>query len=163
MYSSTLSRWEYLIGKLLPNVTFGFVNALLLFCLATYYYGAPFKGSFPAFALATLLYVMAISSYGLLISLLARVQQAALIICIILAAIIMDQYSGMNTPIADMTGPNYVVAHLFPAMYYNNVVQSAFLKGGGIGELWPDMLALAVYVLVMLNVVHFLFRKRVRA
>jgi ABC-2 type transport system permease protein/ribosome-dependent ATPase len=163
MYSSTLSRWEYLIGKLLPNVGFSCFNAVLLFCLATFYYGAPFKGNLPAFALATLLYVMAISGYGLLISLLVRIQQAALIISIILASIIMDQYSGMNTPIADMTGPNYVVAHLFPAMYYNNVIANAFLKGGGMRELWPDVLALAVYVLVILNVVHWLFRKRVQA
>lgn len=163
MYASTLSRWEYLIGKLLPNVGFSCLNAALLTCLAIFYYGAPFKGDVLAFALATVLYVIAISAYGLLISLMVRVQQAALIISIILAAIIMDQYSGMHTPVADMTGPNYVVAHLFPAMYYNDVVEMAFLKGGGFRELGTDILALAVYVLVVLHVVHALFRKRVRA
>jgi len=161
MYSSTLSRTEYLIGKLLPNVAFGFINAVLLFLMATLYYGAPFKGSLPVFALASLLYVIGISCLGLLISLIARIQQVALIVTIILATIIMNQYSGMNAPIADMTGPNYLIAHFFPAMYYTDAIEIAFLKGGGVNELWSDLLALAASALAMFGIVLSLFRKRV--
>jgi ABC-2 type transport system permease protein/ribosome-dependent ATPase len=163
MYASTLSRAEYLIGKLLPNVAFSFINAILLFLLATRYYGAPFRGNLPVFALASLFYVAGISCLGLLISLIARVQQAALIMTIIIASIIMNQYSGINVSIADMTGPNYVMAHLFPPMYYTEVIQSSCLKGGGLKELWPDVLALAVCALAMFGIVLGLFRKRVPA
>ncbi|HLK58132.1 MAG TPA: ABC transporter permease [Chthonomonadaceae bacterium] len=163
MYASTVSRAEYLVGKLLPNIGFSSINVVLLYLLATVYYGAPFKGSLPAFALVSLLYVVALSSLGLLISLLVRVQQAALLISIVLAMIIMEQYSGMSAPIQDMTGVNYFIAHLFPAMYYTDAIQIAFLKGGGILELWQDLGALAAYSLVMLLLVHSLFRKRVRA
>lgn len=163
MYASTVSRAEYLAGKLLPNVVFSSIHVVILFLLATRYYGAPFKGSLAAFALVSLLYVISLSSLGLLISLVARVQQAALLMTIVLAGIVMEQYSGINTPIADMTGFNYVLAHLFPVMYYADAIQIAFLKGGGFRELGQDVLALAAYAVATLLLVHFLFRKRVRA
>ena len=75
----------------------------------------------------------------------------------------ITDHARRTLPIADMTGFNYLIAHLFPVMYYTDAIQTAFLKGGGFAELWQDTLALAAYDVVTLLLVHFLFRKRVRA
>ena len=135
---------------------------MVLWLMAAWYFGAPFKGSIPFFLLATLLYVICTSSLGLLISMLVRTQQAALMIAVILSVIIALQFSGMLTPVALLTGPNWLLAHLLPAMYYQNVVLGAFLKGSGWAVLWPEALVLAVYSAAVLGVVVLLFRKRTR-
>jgi ABC-2 type transport system permease protein/ribosome-dependent ATPase len=162
IYASTIRRAEFILGKLLPNVLISFLNALVLWLMAAWYFGAPFKGSIPFFLLATLLYVICTSSLGLLISMLVRTQQAALMIAVILSVIIALQFSGMLTPVALLTGPNWLLAHLLPAMYYQNVVLGAFLKGSGWAVLWPEALVLAVYSVAVLAVVVLLFRKRTR-
>ena len=162
IYASTIRRAEFILGKLLPNVLISFLNAMVLWLMAAWYFGAPFKGSIPFFLLATLLYVICTSSLGLLISMLVRTQQAALMIAVILSVIIALQFSGMLTPVALLTGPNWLLAHLLPAMYYQNVVLGAFLKGSGWAVLWPEALVLAVYSVAVLGVVVLLFRKRTR-
>jgi ABC-2 type transport system permease protein/ribosome-dependent ATPase len=163
IYASTIRRIEFILGKLLPNVLISFSNALVLWFMAIWYFGAPFKGSIPFFLLATLLYVVCTSSLGLLVSMLVRTQQAALVITVILSVIIALQFSGMLTPVALLTGPNYVMAHLLPAMYYQDIVLGAFLKGAGWVVLWWEALVLAGYSLAVLAVVYVLFRKRTRA
>ena len=162
IYASTVGRGEFIVGKLLPNVAISFINALVLWGMAMWYFGAPFKGAIGFFLLATLLYVLCTSSLGLVVSMLVRTQQAALMIAVIASVIIALQFSGMLTPVALLTGPNYLLARALPAMYYQNVVLGAFLKGSGWAVLWPDALVLALYSLAVLGAVVLLFRKRTR-
>jgi ABC-2 type transport system permease protein/ribosome-dependent ATPase len=56
VYASTLSRAEYLIGKLLPYVGISVVNAGLLSVMAWLLFGTPFKGNLLLFFIATVLY-----------------------------------------------------------------------------------------------------------
>jgi ABC-2 type transport system permease protein len=162
VYCSTLSRAEFLAGKMLPNVLIGCFNALVLFLLATVHFGAPFRGDPLTFALATVLFVVGICGIGMLTSFLVRTQQAALMVTVILSAIIVNQYSGLQTPIADLQGLEYGIAHLLPVMYYTTVIQETFLKGSGFASLWDQLLALAAYAGVMLMLPMALFHKRVR-
>jgi ABC-2 type transport system permease protein len=163
IYASTIQRVEFILGKLLPNVLISFGNALVLWFMALWYFGAPFKGSIPFFLMATLMYVICTSSLGLLVSMLVRTQQAALMIAVILSVIIALQFSGMLTPVSLLTGPNYVLAHLLPAMYYQDIVLGAFLKGAGWASLGWEALVLAGYSLAVLAIVYALFHKRTRA
>jgi ABC-2 type transport system permease protein/ribosome-dependent ATPase len=162
IYASTVSRAEYLAGKLLPNVMISFVNATILLVMATSYFGAPFKGSLAFFLPATLIFVVCSSSIGLLVSLLVRTQQAALFLIGITCIVVSLHYSGMLEPVAAMTGSTYVMAHLLPPMYYNTIVQSVFLKGGGLAALWLEVVTLAAYAAGLLGVCYLLFHKRTR-
>ena len=44
IYASTISRSEFLIGKLIPYAIVSFINAVILLLLATFYFDAPLKG-----------------------------------------------------------------------------------------------------------------------
>jgi ABC-2 type transport system permease protein/ribosome-dependent ATPase len=162
IYASSIGRAEFLLGKLIPNVTLSYINALLLWVIAVYYFGAPFRGGALFFFAVTLIYIVCVSTIGLLISLLVSTQQAAIIISIIFAVVSGISFSGMNSPVASMTGANYVVAHLLPAMYYEDVVEGVFLKGAGAATLWPQALVLSGYSLLLLALAHRLFHKRQR-
>ncbi|MFO1429707.1 MAG: ABC transporter permease [Candidatus Competibacteraceae bacterium] len=162
IYASTISGAEFLAGKLLPNILISFINAVILWLMVTFYFGAPFKGNLLFFFFATLFYVICTSSMGLLISLLVRTQIAALMISVVLGFIVGIQFSGMLTPIASLTASNYVIAHFFPAMYYNTVIQGTFLKGLGLANLWPEVMLFVAYSLGLLSLCYFLFHKRTK-
>jgi ABC-2 type transport system permease protein/ribosome-dependent ATPase len=162
VYSSTITRAEFLTGKLLPSVSISCINAGILWLLATLYFGTPFKGSLLFFGVATLLYILCTTALGLLISLLVRTQQAAMIISLVMSIIVSIQFSGLITPVSSLSGGNYVIAHAFPAMYYNAVVKGAFLKAIGFEVLWPQLLLFTLYAAVVFFLCHLLFRKRTR-
>lgn len=49
IYASTVTRGEFLVGKLAPYVGISIINFFILWLLATQLFGAPFKGA-PAFS-----------------------------------------------------------------------------------------------------------------
>ena len=160
IYASTITRAEYIGGKLLPNVIVSFINGAVLVMMAVWYFGAPFKGSVPFFFLAMLVYVIWACAVGLLISVMVRTQMAAILITVILIMVLVIQFSGMMIPVSTMTGANYVVAHLIAPMHFNDIVTQTFLKGGGISVSWPELSVLAVFVVCFLLFGYLLFHKR---
>jgi ABC-2 type transport system permease protein len=160
IYASTVRRAEFLLGKLLPNVLVSFGNGLVLWAIATWHFGAPFKGSLPFFLLGLLLFVVCASGLGLLVSLLVRTQQAALMIAVIVSVIIAFQYGGMLVPVATQAGSKYVLSHLLPAMYFETILEGTFLKGAGGKDLWREALVLALYGAGLLGTSLAIFRKR---
>jgi ABC-2 type transport system permease protein/ribosome-dependent ATPase len=163
VYASTLTRAEFLAGKLLPNVVVGMLNALVLWALARWLFAVPFKGDALAFLVGTTLYIVAACAVGLVISLVVRSQQAALTISLLLSTIVVVQFSGMLTPVASLTGVPWLVARLLPPSHFNTVMQSAFLKGRGAAEVWAQSLVFVGHAAVLLGLAWLLFRKRVRA
>lgn len=162
VYASTVTRGEFLLGKLAPNVVIGAANAALLWSIAALWFGAPFKGSFLCFVAGTLLYLVCNSGLGLLLSLLIDTQQTALMITSIGATLIGFQFSGFFTPVQSLTGSTWVLAHGFPPMYYLDVVEGTFLKGMGFAGLWRQELVLAGFGAAYFALAYMRFGKRPR-
>jgi len=158
--SSTVTRLEFLLGKLIPVVAIGVANGLLLWLVVILWFGVPFRGSVPQFALAIVLYVLATASLGLLVSAAVRTQQAAIIITTIAAVIVAIQFAGMFAPLETASLFNRGLARLFPAADFLAVVRGMYLRGAGIEVFWPELLALAAYAAVALALAYALYRKR---
>lgn len=160
IYASTITRAEYLAGKLLPNVIVSFINGAVLVLLAVWYFGAPLKGDVVFFLTAMLVYVLWTTGLGLLISVMVRTQMAATLITVILVMVFVIQFSGMMIPVSTMTGANYAIAHLIAPMYFNDIVTNTFLKGGGFIASWREFAALVVLTISFLAFGYLLFHKR---
>ena len=163
IYSSTVTRIEFLAGKLLPYVLISWANAVVLWLLATLWFEVPFKGEPWFFLLASLVFVLSSTGIGLFVSLLVRTQIAALIVTMIVSIIPTILFSGLLVPISSLSPGSRLQAHLFPGMYYTNIVRGTFLKGIGPEVLWVDVLALAVYAGVLRIIAYRLFTKRPRS
>jgi ABC-2 type transport system permease protein/ribosome-dependent ATPase len=137
-----------------------FINAVVLWIMATWYFGAPFKGSAAAFLAGTLVFVLSTSAIGLIISLWVQTQQAALMIVALLGAIVAMHFSGMFESVVSLPVPNRIISHLFPAMYYNNIIHETFLKGAGLSETWPDILETGVFATAAFGLSYLSFHKR---
>ena len=163
IYSSTVTRFEFLAGKLLPYVAISSLNAVVLWCMATLWFRVPFKGSLPFFLAASVVFVLCSTGIGLLVSLLVRTQIAALVITMVASMLPTILYSGLIVPVSSLSSGSQFQAHLFPGMYYTNIVRGTFLKGIGLEVLWVDVLALAIYALILRTVGYQLFTKRPRS
>ncbi len=160
IYSSTVSRLEFLVGKLAPYVAISAFNILVLWLMAVYLFAAPFKGNGLFFYATALLFVFITTGQGLIVSLLVNTQQAAAIITVVLSIVPTMLYGGLLVPVSALAPQTKVIAHLFPEMYFTNIVHGTFLKGVGIEVLWPDVSVLVVYAISLLSIGYWLFRKR---
>lgn len=163
IYSSTVTRVEFLAGKLLPYVLISWANAVVLWVMAILWFGVPFKGDPWFFLAASLVFVLSSTGIGLLVSLLVRTQIAALLVTIIVSIVPTILYSGLIVPVTSLSPGSQIQAHLFPGMYYTNIVRGTFLKGVGAEVLWTDVLALAAYAVALRIVGYRLFTKRPRS
>lgn len=161
IYSSTVRRSEFLAGKLLPYVAISTLNVIILWALAMFLFGAPFKGDPLFFLLASMLYVTCTTGIGLLVSVAVRTQVAAMIGTAILTVVPAVLYSGVLIPVSSLSSFARVIAHLLPGMYYADIAMGSFLKGVGFAALWPNVLALAAYAAVLFTAGFMLFHKRV--
>ncbi len=162
IYVSTITRGEFLAGKLLPYFVISAVNAFILFAWATVVFKAPFRGSFSFYLLAAFVYAACSLGIGLLVSSIARTQIAALMISLVVAMIPSFLYSGMLVPVSCLDTAGRIEAHLFPAMYFVNILYGTFLKGLGLKGLWRDFVALLVYTLIVFFMGYQAFHKRVK-
>ena len=160
IYASTVSRAEFLTGKILPYILISSINVVVLWLLATVVFSTPFKGGFIFFMLASLLYVTCTTGIGLIVSVLVKTQVAAMIGTAILTVVPAVLYSGVLIPISSLSDVASVVAHGLPGMYYADIVMGSFLKGVGFETLWRDVLALAIYALVLFAIGYTMFSKR---
>jgi len=160
IYASTVTRGEFLIGKLAPYVGISVINFLILWLMAAALFGAPFKGDPLFFFLASVVYVTCTTGIGLLVSLFVRTQVAAMMLTVIVTIVPSVLYSGLLVPIASMDPAGQFEAHLFPAMYYADIVLGSFLKGVGIEQLWGKVLALLIYAVVLWTASFLMFHKR---
>jgi ABC-2 type transport system permease protein len=160
VYASTLTRAEYLLGKLLPYVLISVINACALSGLALFLFGTPFKGNALLFLLATVLYVVCTTGIGLLVSVVVETQVAAMVGTAIVTVVPAVLYSGMIIPISSLSSLASVIAHMLPGMYYAEIAVGIFLKEVGLGALWQDLLILAAYAVVLFSIGFLAFHKR---
>jgi len=160
IYASTVSRGEFLIGKLAPYVAISILNAVLLWEMAVIIFGAPFKGDPVFFFCASALYVVCTTGVGVVVSTFVRTQIAAMIATAILTVVPAVLYSGVLVPISSLSPMTSAVAHLLPAMYFTQIVLGGFLKGVGLDVLWFEAGVLALYAAGLFSLSYLLFNKR---
>lgn len=153
LYVTPVTRLEFLLGKQIPYVILAMTNFVLLTVLAVYLFQVPLKGSFLALAAAALLYVMAATAFGLLISALVRSQVAALLAAGVLSILPAVQFSGLIEPVSSLQGVGALIGRIFPTSHFLTITRGTFSKGLTFTDLqsafWP--LALSVPVLIGLG------------
>ncbi len=149
LYVTPVTRLEFLIGKQLPYVAVCMASYLLMMLQAVLVFGVPVKGSFTAMTLGALLYVIATTGLGLLMSTFTRTQIAALFGTAIVTMLPTIQFSGLTTPVEALQGAGYWIGQFYPATYFILICRGAFTKGLGFPELWPALLALAAFIPVL--------------
>jgi ribosome-dependent ATPase len=162
LYVTPVSWLEFLLGKQLPYVAVGLANFALLFLMALFVFRVPLKGDFAPLLLGVLLYVTAMTAYGMLISAFTNTQIAALFGTSILTVLPATQFSGMMTPVSSLAGAAKWVGRSFPMTYFVPISVGAFTKGLGFADLRTDLALLALFVPALTLLNALLLRKQER-
>jgi ribosome-dependent ATPase len=151
-YVTPTGRLEYLLGKQLPYIAIGMLNFFILTLLALVVFGVPVKGSFLMLTLCTVLYVIATTGIGMVMSTFTGSQVAAVFVTAILTITPTIQFSGLLQPVSTLEGNAARIGAIWPASYYMHSSLGAFTKGLGARLMLPDILFLACCIPVLLAI-----------
>ncbi|MBK9518107.1 MAG: ABC transporter permease [Anaeromyxobacter sp.] len=161
LFASPVGRLEIVLGKLLPYLALGMLELQLVVAFGAVAFDLPMRGSLPLLFLTGLLFLVGMLGQGLLISVLAKNQLVATQAGTLSAMLPSIILSGMIFPIENMPLPLQTVSRLIPARYLVHALRGILLKGNGLAELWPDLLALAVFAVAIVGLATARFKRRV--
>ena len=154
-----LTPVQILIGKALPGLVIGLIEASFIVVMAVLWFKIPLIGSLAALYLGIVLYLFAIIGIGLMISSLAVTQQQGLLgaFLFIVPAVIL---SGFATPIANMPPLVQDLTLINPMRYFMIIARGVFLEGMPANLLIPQYWPMALIGLLSLTCAGWLFRRR---
>ncbi len=158
--STPITRLEFLLGKQLPYAGVAMVNFVFLFLMAIFVFSVPIKGSFLTLLIGTVVYVVATTGFGQLISSFTRTQVAAVFATAILSIVPAVNFSGLFAPVSSLSGGAKVLGLTFPSAWYQPVTVGVFAKALGMPDLWRNIVAIAVIALTYLILSLVLLRKQ---
>ncbi len=150
---------EILLGKALPGIVIGFLEANLIILIALFWFHVPLRGSMLALYIGLFLFLLSVIGVGLMISSIAVTQQQGLLggFLFLVPSIIL---SGFATPIANMPETVQYLTLINPMRYFLVILRSVFLESGSATLLWPEYWPMAIIGVVNLALAAWLFRHR---
>lgn len=159
-YVTPTGRAEFLIGKQLVYIVITLLNFVILTVLVVAVLDVPLKGNPAALVFGALLYAVAATGYGLLVSMMASTQVTAVFAAAILSVMPTLQFSGMITPVSSLEGPARILGTLWPTTWYMGVSVGSFTKGLGLSELSGHLVRLATFGPLLTALAVFILRKQ---
>jgi ribosome-dependent ATPase len=159
-YAAPATRFEFLLGKQLPYFTVALFQFASLVALAILLFQVPLKGSVATLVLGGVIYLLASTGFGLLISVFVPTQTAAIFAAAIIAILPAVQFSGMFVPVSSLKGGAWLGAKIFPSTYFQAISVGTFTKALGLISLWRNVSALALIALIYFSASVLLLKKQ---
>jgi ABC-2 type transport system permease protein len=153
-----ISPFEIMLGKIIPYIVVGFVQAALIIGIGIALFGVPILGSLLLLAILSTLFIAANLSIGYTFSTVAQNQLQAIQMSFMffLPNILL---SGFMFPFAGMPQWAQWVGECLPLTHYLRIVRAIMLKGATLPDLRYDTVALFVLMLVAMIIAVTRFRR----
>ncbi len=135
---SPLSSWGLMLGKLVPYFCIGSLMAFFLFSIMRFVFQVPINGSITGLATATVFYIFALLSLGLLISTRAQNQMQALQMSMVLILPSVF-FSCFIFPRETMPWIFYSIGAVMPTTYFIDLMRAIILRGAHFQEFLPSL------------------------
>ncbi len=150
---------EIIVGKTIPSMMVGTVQATNVLLVAQLWFHIPFQGSFFVLYAGLLLFLLAAVGLGLFVSsIAATMQQAMLYTFIVMMPFLL--LSGLTTPISSMPQVLQDFTLINPLRYAIDIAHRVYLEGVGLDRLLPDLVPLAAIGVVTLTGASWMFQRR---
>jgi ABC-2 type transport system permease protein len=149
---------EIMIGKIVPYVIVGILQATLIIGIGIGLFGVPVLGSLTLLACLSTLFIVTNLSIGYTFSTLAQNQLQAMQMSMMffLPNILL---SGFMFPFAGMPDWAQWIGEFLPLTHYLRIVRAIMLKGASLGDLNFDTLAMAGLTLIAMTIAVTRFRR----
>lgn len=159
LLTTPLKLHEILIGKAVPAVIVGLLNATLFVVATIWLFDVPMEGSIFTLYFALAFFVLAVAGVGLLISSLCMTQQQAFLgtFIFLTPAVLL---SGYATPIENIPYWLERMSMANPVRHLTTIAHGVFLKDTPFIQLLSSVIPLAVIAGISLTAATWLFRRR---
>ncbi|MDR0781995.1 MAG: ABC transporter permease [Pseudomonadales bacterium] len=149
---------ELMLGKIVPYILIGLVQTAIILGLGHVLFAVPINGSILNILGATLLFITASLTLGLLFSTLAKTQLQAmqLTVFILMPSILL---SGFVFPFEGMPRLAQMIAEILPATHFMRMIRGVVLRGASLSDLSLDAGFLCAFTVVGLVVATLKFQK----
>jgi len=162
LYTTPVTRTEFLLGKQLPYVLLALLNFGLMTLLAVTIFGVPVKGSLGTLLLAALIFSFCATGMGLLASSITKSQIAAMFFAMIGTMIPTIQFSGLLDPVSSLQGSAQILGRIYPATHMINISRGVFNKALHFHDLSASLMPMLLAVPVIIGAAILLLRKQER-
>lgn len=157
---SPLSPSVIIVGKVVPYLALGIINAAVIVAMGVFVFGIPIYGSAVLLMAEALLFVVTTLSLGILISTMAESQQTAMLFSLTGLMMPTILLSGHIFPVENMPIPLQLVSNIIPAKWFIIIVKNIMLKGSGFMDIWKETLVLLGMAATFIGVSIFRFKIR---
>lgn len=142
---------EVMIGKIIPYILVGYIQASLILVVAKFLFHVPTVGSVPLLGAVMFLFIAANLAVGITFSTVARNQLQAMQMSFFffLPSILL---SGFMFPFRGMPGWAQAIGEILPLTHFIRVVRGIMLKGNGLAEIAPELWPLTLFLVVALAI-----------
>jgi ABC-2 type transport system permease protein len=158
LLSMPITPLEIMLGKIIPYIVVGFVQATLIIGIGVELFGVPLLGSLLLLALLSTLFITTNLSIGYTFSTIAENQLQAMQMSMMffLPNILL---SGFMFPFAGMPVWAQWIGETLPLTHYLRIVRAIMLKGAILSNLSFDIWALAGLMLIAMTIAITRFRR----
>jgi ABC-type multidrug transport system permease subunit len=161
LVATPISKLGLLLGKITPYLIFGTIDSLVIVAVGVFMFGVPFRGNLLGYTFISFFFMMSNMGLGLLISVMVKSQQLAMIIAFLVFLIPGFFLSGVFFPTWVMPLELQVDLMVLPVTHFVAVSQGMYLQGSTLADLWVNTVALIVLSIVVLGFSMLIFRKKV--
>ena len=154
-----IRSWELVVGKILPYSILAFIDTLEVLVIGHWWFKVPIRGDLGLIFALSGLFLLSSLGIGLFASTIANTQQEAFITVMVtmLPSIFL---SGFFFPIEAMPTFLQYVSAIVPLRYYLVIIRALLLKGVGVDALQTEIIALALFAVIIMGAAALRFRKR---
>jgi ABC-2 type transport system permease protein len=158
LLSMPITPVEIMLGKIIPYVLVGFVQASMIIAIGVFLFGVPIIGSLLVLAMLSTLFITTNLSIGYTFSTVAQNQLQAMQMTLMffLPNILL---SGFMFPFAGMPTWAQWIGEALPLTHYLRITRSIMLKGSSVADLRYDAAALFVLMLIAMIIAVTRFRR----
>lgn len=157
--ATPVQRGEIVAGKTVPYFALGMVGLSLCLAASTWVFGVPMRGSLVLIVAGSAIYLLVSLGIGLLISAVFKNQFLASQIVLIVSFMPTMMLSGFIFDLKSAPLAAYYLAHIFPATWYVDLLQTLFLVGDIPGPIIRDFLVLSAFAVILLGLAGANIRK----
>jgi ABC-2 type transport system permease protein len=155
---SPLSKAELVTGYLLGFLVFALLQSLIILLFVVYVLRVHYAGNLGLLFLVTLALTIGAVNMGILVSAFAR-NELQVIQFIPLLLVPQVLLGGLFFPVKTLPIVLKQLAYVMPLTYSNFALKDVMLRGFGLGDVWPDLLFLVAFALLMVILAAFSLRQ----
>jgi ABC-2 type transport system permease protein len=158
LLSMPITPFEIMLGKIVPYILVGFVQASLIIGIGVFLFGVPVVGNLATLAALSTLFIATNLSIGYTFSTVAQNQLQAMQMSMMffLPNILL---SGFMFPFAGMPVWAQYIGEALPLTHFLRIVRAIMLKGSNLSDLRYDAIAMFVLMLVAMTIAVTRFRR----